>query len=150
MARSNLLGKKFKEFTYCMTTDWLEEFSNVTGEPLRHTEEAGQLVSVVPESVCGVIALAICQQRGFELFDALDVSWTDGTVMMGEKTYEWRRPLRANYPYRVKSEIVRVEEKEGKRGRFDVVAVGTQFLEADGTPAFVGTSGFVVFDKRRV
>lgn len=146
MDRSYLVGRKFREFTYTMSTEWIEEFAGCSGETLAYTEVDGRREPVVPETLAGVMIVGICQQRWFDLAEALDASWTKGMIMMGENVYEWCKPLRANYPYRVTNEVVRVESKQGKRGEFNVVTVGVQFLEEDGTPAFTGSVGYVVFD----
>lgn len=146
MGRTHLLGRRFREFTYNMTTEWVEEFASITGEPLQYIEENGRRAPLVPESACGVTTLAICQQRWFDLAEALESSWTEGTLMMGEQSYQWIKPLKADYPYRVTNEVVRVEEKQGKRGPFSLITFETCFLEEDGTVAYKGSTSFVVFD----
>lgn len=140
--RSSLIGKIFKRFTYTVSSEWIEEFQGITGEPER--SQSGGL-KTVPYTMLSVITLNICQQRWFDLARETDSSWTEDTLMLGEQTYRLSAPLLADTPYEVSNQIVRVEHKQGK-APFDTVTFETVFRDPKGETAFEGTNTFIVVD----
>ena len=140
--RSGLIGKEFQRFNYTISSEWIEEFQGITGEPVEIQSEGPK---TVPYTMLSVITLNICQQRWFDLAEALEASWTEDTLMLGEQTYRCSDPLLADVPYEVSNKIVQVEQKEGKVP-FEIITFETVFHDPKGEVVYQGTNTYIVVD----